>query len=266
MFDDQLNTGQSVPPANLPTEPVDMFADVDKKISDTAQAGAQPPDALSAGMLKPKVAQAVAPAPSVQPSSAVQAQTMPQSTAMYSMKEPVLGKIILLIVFGVLFAGLVYGGWWVYNNFISVATTPAEQNIPTIPVPAENPIPYLPENDTIPQSDETIIQDTAGNIGSEVNQQMKNDQILFGESIDSDKDGLDDVREKELGTNSFNSDTDGDDLSDGDEVLIWKTNPLNPDTDGDGYADGEEVRNGYSPLGPGKLNIIPQTATTSPAI
>ncbi len=32
------------------------------------------------------------------------------------------------------------------------------------------------------------------------------------------------------------------------------TNPLNPDTDGDGYNDGKEVRDGYSPIGEGKLD------------
>lgn len=32
------------------------------------------------------------------------------------------------------------------------------------------------------------------------------------------------------------------------------TNPLNPDTDGDGYSDGKEVRDGYNPLGEGRLD------------
>lgn len=49
------------------------------------------------------------------------------------------------------------------------------------------------------------------------------------------------------------SDLDGDDLS-----LLAEyqnsTNPLNPDTDGDGYNDGKEVRDGYSPIGEGKLD------------
>jgi hypothetical protein len=43
-------------------------------------------------------------------------------------------------------------------------------------------------------------------------------------------------------------DTDGDGLSDGDEVSIYHTNPTVADTDGDGYSDGEEIMNGYSPL------------------
>jgi hypothetical protein len=48
-------------------------------------------------------------------------------------------------------------------------------------------------------------------------------------------------------------DTDGDGLSDADELCVHFTDPLNPDTDGDGYADGTEVAAGYSPrYGDGK--------------
>lgn len=38
------------------------------------------------------------------------------------------------------------------------------------------------------------------------------------------------------------------------EEKFYGTDPNNPDTDGDGIKDGEEVRNGYDPLGPGKLD------------
>jgi hypothetical protein len=42
-------------------------------------------------------------------------------------------------------------------------------------------------------------------------------------------------------------DTDGDGLSDAEEIRIG-TDPFNPDTDGDGFSDFEEVRNGFNPL------------------
>ncbi len=71
-------------------------------------------------------------------------------------------------------------------------------------------------------------------------------------AIDSDHDGLMDKQEKALGTDPLNPDTDGDGLSDGDEVNKYRTNPLKVDTDGDGYPDGEEVKKGYNPLGAGK--------------
>lgn len=47
-------------------------------------------------------------------------------------------------------------------------------------------------------------------------------------------------------------DSDNDGLSDYEEIHIYHTDPNNKDTDGDGYLDGEEVRNGFSPLVPGK--------------
>ena len=45
-----------------------------------------------------------------------------------------------------------------------------------------------------------------------------------------------------LGLIPKNPDTDGDNLSDREEVKVWKTNPLKADTDGDGYNDGEEIK------------------------
>ena len=44
------------------------------------------------------------------------------------------------------------------------------------------------------------------------------------------------------------NDTDGDGLSDRDEVLVYHTNPLVTDTDGDGLSDGMEVTLGTNPL------------------
>ena len=46
-------------------------------------------------------------------------------------------------------------------------------------------------------------------------------------------------------------DTDGDGLTDQQEIQIYHTDPHNPDTDGDGYSDGIEIKRGYSPLVPG---------------
>ena len=93
---------------------------------------------------------------------------------------------------------------------------------------------------------------------------------------DSDGDGLTYAEELALGTDPGNPDTDGEGLSDGEEVntygtdplqtntdkdglsdrveVQWKgTDPLNPDTDGDGLTDGEEASRsglGTDPLNP----------------
>lgn len=64
---------------------------------------------------------------------------------------------------------------------------------------------------------------------------------VAGGDIDSDGDGLLDSREAELGTDPYDPDTDKDGLTDGQEVLTYKTDPLNPDTDWDGLKDGAEV-------------------------
>ena len=45
----------------------------------------------------------------------------------------------------------------------------------------------------------------------------------------------------------FNPDTDGDGVTDGDEVNIYGTDPLNPDSDGDGIDDGDEIDLGVDP-------------------
>ncbi len=65
---------------------------------------------------------------------------------------------------------------------------------------------------------------------------------------DKDRDGLNSEEEKKYGTSDYNPDTDGDGLSDKDEIEKYKTQPTNPDTDGDGYWDGLEVYNNYDPL------------------
>lgn len=63
---------------------------------------------------------------------------------------------------------------------------------------------------------------------------------------DTDGDGLTDGQEVSLGTDPRDADTDKDGLSDGFEVSIG-TNPCQPDTDGDGMNDGWEHENGFDP-------------------
>lgn len=59
------------------------------------------------------------------------------------------------------------------------------------------------------------------------------------EQVDTDRDGLPDVRETELGTDAGIDDTDRDGILDGVEVRT-RTNPLSRDSDSDGLEDGTE--------------------------
>ena len=58
---------------------------------------------------------------------------------------------------------------------------------------------------------------------------------------DFDNDGLDDHLEFEEGTDPVLADSDGDELSDGEEVNTTLSSPLNADSDSDLLTDGEEV-------------------------
>ncbi len=55
------------------------------------------------------------------------------------------------------------------------------------------------------------------------------------------------------------ADTDRDGLTDSEESL-YQTDPQRADTDEDGHSDGDEVKNGYDPLGPGRLEPGAQPA------
>lgn len=61
---------------------------------------------------------------------------------------------------------------------------------------------------------------------------------------DPDHDGLTNLQEFQLGTDPNNPDSDGDGLTDGQEVLMYHTNPLLFSTDGTGIPDGIEVQTG----------------------
>jgi hypothetical protein len=74
---------------------------------------------------------------------------------------------------------------------------------------------------------------------------------------DFDSDGLNNRQEVEAGTDIRNPDTDGDRLSDGQEINQYRTNPLVRDTDGDGVGDGLEVQAGSDPLNAGSVNYGP---------
>ena len=56
--------------------------------------------------------------------------------------------------------------------------------------------------------------------------------------------------------NLYNKDTDGDTLTDFEEIYIWHTNPYNADSDGDGYHDNVEIPAGFDPNGPVRKSYV----------
>lgn len=76
---------------------------------------------------------------------------------------------------------------------------------------------------------------------------------------DHDGDGINNITEIEIGTDPIIIDTDGDRLSDYEEITTYKTNPLKEDTDGDGASDGWEIENGYDPLSVNEVFAVSET-------
>lgn len=289
MFDDQPINSKGTVPTNLPMgEPEDIFSGT--KVDDVeapdmppaADAPAPPappatPTALDAGVLRPKagapprnsikepiedtalppdpLAVDAPPAPlstsgssferpdySPKPPAMPIAPKIPDAAASLPegmIKEPIGSKkAISVIVFAVVAIVLATGGAWIYFAVIAPSDNDNFDTTPIVDVPVQPTIPIQDDPTVDPDKDAEDIENS----------------IILGDTIpDTDGDGLDDVREEDLGTDPLNWDTDGDGLSDGDEVTIWKTKPLNPDTDGDSFPDGGEVKNGYNPIGSGKL-------------
>jgi hypothetical protein len=65
--------------------------------------------------------------------------------------------------------------------------------------------------------------------------------VMGGSMTDDDDDGLVKKYEIEIGSNPILWDSDGDNLSDGEEILIYKTDPLKIDTDLDSINDFDEI-------------------------
>lgn len=152
-------------------------------------------------------------------------------------------KLVRLIFFALGAAVVVIAGYFGYQYFLASkppATETANSNS-QIPKPGD----AAPSDMNIPANV------TPENINVPVIIAPQDDP---NSTVDSDGDGLTDYQEvHNYGTDPLNADTDSDGLNDRDEAVIWHTDPRNPDTDGDSYQDGQEVTGGYNPLGSGKL-------------
>lgn len=269
MFDDNPSNAPAAAPANLPVEPEDMFKEVDG-----AEAEQKLPDALGAGLLKKKetIVPTAAPQPSAEApamSSQPKPPAAPAAALSVASKEddslsanqavpeysapatgPILGKILVGVGGILLVVALGWGGWrLVMVNKQSSASLPAVTPLAAAPIvpPTVKPAPVVPPPASIQPVTPTATPSQPA--PSTTPAQVKNDAILFGAPTGD----LTPEQKKQYGLDPNSADTDGDGLSDYDEIFIWHTDPLNPDTAGKGYTDGQDVKNGYNPLGPGKL-------------
>jgi hypothetical protein len=290
MFDDHAPQGGA--PNNLPVGNADdMFSAVDKveptpETPNATTTTPQPadieansqPSAVGAGVLSPKSQEqpvpaqekpAVAPPLTPEPIAAQSNDTSvvpPPMAAVqnFPTKGPGTAKILMMVLISVVGLALIAGGiWFAYssvtnkqnNNKVISDFDNNSDNNDTTDVDLSGDI-FATDN--INDSDDNLDDNLDNTLATSTEPEKTDDEkiddaLIFGQLIDTDGDGLDDVRETDLGTDPKNWDSDGDDLSDGDEVIIWKTQPLNPDTDDDGFKDGEEIKGGYNPVGPGKL-------------
>jgi hypothetical protein len=287
MFDDKPIGPVGQTPQNLPLgEPEDVFADTTEFVPVAPQQGSST-SALDAGILKPRDAFGAAPSaplPSLTPihiganpeATPVSPQGNPQMDEnmlppMNTLREPTMSRgimVAIIVILGVLLVG--GAGWWVLQYLNVPETVPVEEVIPEeVVVPPEPTLPVIeetvkPEEALSDDQTEKIPEvDGVSEFDASSMAQSADQSILFGESPDTDVDGLDDKKESTLGTDPMKNDTDGDGLSDGDEVLIWGTDPLKSDTDGDTYSDGSEVKAGYNPKGSGKLFEVKSTSTST---
>jgi hypothetical protein len=221
------------PSAAKPGQPEDIFKEIDKAGFPQSQYNEKPP--VPAGPPQPLTA-------------------LPDDIGVsggINRKFYLVGLIVLILI-------LAGGGYFAYARFFK--SSPAVEPAPNgnIDSAADNNANIAPA-----QNDNQNLNENANenaNLPPEQNQNL-NSNTNGTAAIDSDKDGLTDAEEAQLGTDAMQADSDGDGLSDWDEVRVYKTNPLNPDSDGDGYIDGEEVKNGYNPLGPGRMLNINSTST-----
>lgn len=144
--------------------------------------------------------------------------------------------IILVVLVGL--GAVLGGGWLLYSSLTQPASGPAPEANVNVGLQNQAPEGLANVNITPPVNEAPAVTPAPA-------------------AIDADADDLPDEAETILGTNPNNPDTDGDGLTDGEEVKVYKTDPLKADTDGDGYSDGAEVEAGYNPLGEGKLAPAP---------
>jgi hypothetical protein len=210
-------------------EPNDMFEETDKAAPQVTPPTTPAPAPAQTPAPAPAPAAASTPAPETTPAPAQNSIQDRMADLQVAKRGFPLKPIVLVLAIVVIIAGAFFLSMKILNS-------------------------RTPETPTSPNAED---QTTS----KEVKQEFTSDDTGAAEKVsdlDSDKDGLTDLEEAELGTSPTSEDTDADGLFDREEVQVYKTDPLNPDTDGDTFTDGGEVESGYNPKGDGLLLNLPK--------
>ena len=183
-----------------------------------------------------------------------------------------LKKILVLLLLLVAIGGFGYGSYFAYDYFVNSENFLSEDSDDEIidskkleeRGAGEDEFAEVVDDKVVPiaqdkkEEEEPMVMIQPEKVDVEIAPEVEviKEKELSTDDLDTDGDGLSDSEELEFGTDINNPDTDNDGLFDREEVKVYRTNPLSPDTDGDGYEDGDEVKLKYNPNGPGKLYDI----------
>ena len=270
------------PPANLPMHDEPLASGALPPVAPVAPIQAMPaasasgPDDMFSGVEQSPVAPVpMRTMPSMPPATPPIAPASPSMlSGLPEAQHPPILHYLLIAVGVVVVLGLIAGGVWFFAirrptrqvmetlpAAVSTTTDPvlsdvsASTTLPDESIAATDPFsnpevmpskPVVSPPDGVNLPPPTVIEPNVFTTTSAP------EPVVTAPAEDQDGDGLSDARETELGTSTSMTDTDGDGLSDGDEVLKYRTNPLVQDTDGDSYPDGVEVQKGFNPLGAGQ--------------
>lgn len=167
-------------------------------------------------------------------------------------------KLITLIVVSVLFLAIVAGAYFGYTYYVKggnklpfLGGEKAGDMSSVENEPAEAEVDTV--TNQVPENNENQV------INGDENNEPENVPVINNGVLDTDGDGISDQDEVVRGMDIENPDSDSDGLFDREEVMVYNTDPTLADTDGDGFSDGDEVKGGYNPNGTGKLYDINQT-------
>lgn len=154
------------------------------------------------------------------------------------MNNFVKNKLYIYSILAILILGPVI--YFLISKFVA-SSIPQNDNLLTQNLPKKKPTPKDPakQNQNLTTSKEWQLKYW----GKEICQ----DENLCGDSTDPDLDGLKNLEEFQKNTDPNNKDSDGDGLSDGDEIHVFATDPLKSHSSGnEKYSDADDIKNGYA--------------------